>query len=221
MSEKEQIFSGLSDAVVKMDRNQAAALSHMVVEKHLNALDAIDNGLAHGMERAGKLFAEEEYFVPEILLCSDALYAGLEILRPHIERKEGASAVHKIVIGVVQGDTHDIGKNLVKLLTDASGFEIYDLGRDVPPQAFVDKAREVSADVIALSTLMTTTMEGMKTVIDLLKADGIRDRFRVVIGGGPISKSYADRIGADGYAPNASDAVAVIKELLGQAARAA
>jgi methanogenic corrinoid protein MtbC1 len=107
------------------------------------------------------------------------------------------------------------------LLTDASGFEIYDLGRDVPPQAFVDKAREVSADVIALSTLMTTTMEGMKTVIDLLKADGIRDRFRVVIGGGPISKSYADRIGADGYAPNASDAVAVIKELLGQAARAA
>jgi len=215
------LHKDLSDAVVEMDEQKVITLSQKVVDQHLSAFEAIDQGLAHGMERAGKLFEDEEYFVPEILLCSDALYAGLDILRPHVEKKADAARIYKVVIGVVQGDTHDIGKNLVKLLTDASGFEIHDLGRDVAPQAFVDKAREVSADVIALSTLMTTTMAGMQSVVEILKTDGVRDQFKVVVGGGPVSKGFADRIGADGYAANAAEAVTLIKSLVGEAARAA
>ncbi|MGA3128063.1 MAG: corrinoid protein [Candidatus Korobacteraceae bacterium] len=221
MSDQKLLHKDLSDAVVEMDEQKVITLSQKVVDQHLSAFEAIDQGLAHGMERAGKLFEDEEYFVPEILLCSDALYAGLDILRPHVEKKADAARIYKVVIGVVQGDTHDIGKNLVKLLTDASGFEIHDLGRDVAPQAFVDKAREVSADVIALSTLMTTTMAGMQSVVEILKTDGVRDQFKVVVGGGPVSKGFADRIGADGYAANAAEAVTLIKSLVGEAARAA
>ena len=221
MSDHKSLYTDLSDAVVGMDEQKVITLSQKVVDQHLGAFEAIDKGLAHGMERAGKLFEDEEYFVPEILLCSDALYAGLDILRPLVERKADAAQPYKVVIGVVQGDTHDIGKNLVKLLTDASGFEIHDLGRDVPPQAFVDKAREVSADVIALSTLMTTTMAGMQSVVEILKGNGIRDQFKVVVGGGPVSKGFADRIGADGYAASAAEAVTLIKRLVGDVARAA
>jgi len=219
MSEQEPLHQNLANAVVDMDEGRVVALSQEVVARHLSAFEAIDLGLARGMERAGKLFEEEEYFVPELLICSDALYAGLDILRPHLEKKQDAAQTYKVVIGVIQGDTHDIGKNLVKLLTDASGFEIHDLGRDVAPQAFVDKAKEVSADVIALSTLMTTTMEGMRTVIELLKAEGLRDRFRVVVGGGPVSQGFADRIGADGYATNAAEAVNLIKGLVSRVAQ--
>lgn len=120
-----------------------------------------------------------------------------------------------MVIGVIEGDTHDIGKNLVKIMLEASRFEVFDLGRDVPPARFVEKAKEVEADLIAISTLMTTTMETMGTVIKLLEEDGNRSRFRVMVGGGPISKRFADRIGADGYAPNAGAAAKLAQELLG------
>lgn len=220
MSEQNAVNKALSDAVVEMDEQKAITLSQQVVDQHGDALEAIDQGLADGMERAGKLFQEEEYFVPELLICSDALYSGLNILRPHVPKGDAAQT-YKVVIGVVEGDTHDIGKNLVKILTEASGFEIHDLGRDVSPQAFVDKAREVSADVIALSTLMTTTMAGMKSVVDILKSDGTRDKYKVIVGGGPLSQGFADRIGADGYAANAAGAVTLIKTLVGEIARTA
>jgi dimethylamine corrinoid protein len=120
-------------------------------------------------------------------MCSDAMYSGLDVLKPHIVRNEQGEK-HKVVIGVVEGDTHDIGKNLVKIMLDTAGFDIVDLGRDVPPQNFVDKARETGASIIAISTLMTTTMEGMAEVIRILKKENIRERFRVIIGGGPISQ---------------------------------
>ena len=164
------------------------------------------------MERAGKLFEEEEYFIPELLMCSDAMYAGLDILKPHIKRDEQGEK-HIVVIGVVEGDTHDIGKNLVKIMLETAGFDVLDLGRDIPPQNFVDKAKEVNAGIIALSTLMTTTMEGMAEVIRILKQENIRDRFKVIIGGGPISQSFADKIGADGYSVNAADAVRLARRL--------
>ena len=210
----ELLFHGLSDAVVGMDEDLTRKLSNQAVAEGIDAYTAIEHGLVDGMNRAGKLFETEEYFIPELLLCSDAMYAGLDILRPHI-RRDAASVRPKIVIGVVEGDTHDIGKNLVKIMLEASGFEIVDLGRDIPPQRFVDEAIKIQASVIALSTLMTTTMDGMAEVIRLLQQAHVRERVKVIVGGGPISQAFADRIGADGYASGAPGAVKLVKQLLG------
>ena len=165
------------------------------------------------MNKAGVLYEKEEYFVPELLICSDAMYAGLEILRPHL-KKSDAKEKHKVVIGVIEGDTHDIGKNLVKIMMDAAGFEMFDLGRNVPLANFIEKAKEVDADLICLSTLMTTTMDGMAEVIEMLIEEGIRDKFKVLIGGGPISEGFAKKINADGYADNATNAVSLSKKLV-------
>ena len=214
MSElKEKLFQGLSDGVVDMDEEKVVEVSREVINNGLDAYHAIDKGLAHGMERAGQLFEEEEYFIPELLLCSDAMYAGINLLRPHVEKSE-EEAKSKVVIGVIEGDTHDIGKNLVKIMLETAGFEVFDLGRDIAPKAFVEKAKEVDAQIIALSTLMTTTMEGMEKVIKLLEEERIRDKFKVLIGGGPISQGFADKIGADGYAANASEAAKLAKKLM-------
>lgn len=217
MSERrEELYKGLSDAVVNMEEEEAVILSNEVIlEKH-DAYEAIEKGLADGMDRAGKLFEEEEYFIPELLMCSDAMYAGLEILKPHLKADEQGEK-HRIVIGVVEGDTHDIGKNLVKIMLETSGFDVIDLGRDIPPAVFVEKAKEISASIIALSTLMTTTMDGMAEVINILKSEEIRDRFKVMIGGGPISQNFADKIGADGYSVNAAEAVRLARKLVGGA----
>ena len=198
---REDILGDLADSVLNMKEELAVATAKEAVEAGLDALDAINNGLVVGMDKAGVLYDKEEYFVPELLICSDALYLALDILKPHLKLE---TAVEKIgcVIGVVEGDTHDIGKNLVKIMLDVAGFEIHDLGRNVPLADFIEKAKEVNAAMICMSTLMTTTMDGMATVIEMLKEEGIRNRFKVLIGGGPISQAYADRIGADGYASN-------------------
>jgi len=210
---KEELFKKLSDAVVDMNEDEVVILSNEIIAEKVDAYEAIDQGLSAGMEKAGKLFEEEEYFIPELLLCSDAMYAGLDVLKPHIKLDEHAEK-HKVVIGVVEGDTHDIGKNLVKIMLETSGFEIFDLGRDISPAQFVAKAKEVGAKIIALATLMTTTMDGMDAVVQLLKDENIRDDYKVIIGGGPISQSFADKIGADGYAINAADAVKLAKRLV-------
>jgi corrinoid protein of di/trimethylamine methyltransferase len=215
--QSETLFHALSDSVVGMDEDLTRQLSIQAVEQGVDALAAIEHGLVDGMNRAGKLFETEEYFIPELLLCSDAMYAGLDILRPHLKYEENKRR-HKIVIGVVEGDTHDIGKNLVKIMLEASGFDMVDLGRDIPPQRFVDEAIKSQASVIALSTLMTTTMDGMAEVINLLKKANVRERFKVIIGGGPISQSFADRIGADGYSAGAPAAVKLVKQLIGESA---
>lgn len=209
---KEDLFKNLSDSIVNMDEEETVALSKQVILEKIDAYEAIDQGLSNGMERAGKLYEDEEYFIPELLMCSDAMYAGLDVLKPHIKRDEEGEK-HKIVIGVVEGDTHDIGKNLVKIMLETDGFHVFDLGRDIPPKQFVDKAKEVGADIIALSTLMTTTMEGMAEVIRILKRENIRNSVKVMIGGGPISQSFADKIGADGYSVNAAEAVRLARRL--------
>jgi corrinoid protein of di/trimethylamine methyltransferase len=218
--EKEHLFNNLADAVVEMDEERTVQLAQEVVARRIDAYQAIDLGLAAGMERAGQLFEEEEYFIPELLICSDAMYAGLAVLRPHLRLEEAGEKI-KVVIGVVEGDTHDIGKNLVKILLEAAGFEVADLGRDVPPHRFVTAAQEIGARLIALSTLMTTTMDGMREVVRLLEEDGSRPRFRVIVGGGPISQGFADRIGADGYAANAAEAVKLARRLASPAGVAA
>ncbi|BBB91289.1 corrinoid protein [Methylomusa anaerophila] len=213
---KEELFGKLSDAVLEMEEEMAATLAQEAVDNNVDAFEAIDKGLADGMYRAGKLFEEEEYFVPELLMCSDAMNAGMDVLKPHI-KVEAQTEKFKVIIGVIEGDTHDIGKNLVKLMLETAGFDIIDLGRDVAPQAFVDRAKAEGAAMIAIGTLMTTTMDGMGDVITILKKENIRDQFKVIVGGAPISQSFADKIGADGYASNAAQAVKLSKNLLGVA----
>ncbi|MDR3302157.1 MAG: corrinoid protein [Spirochaetaceae bacterium] len=208
----EELYKKLSDSVVDMDEESAIRLSKEAVEKNVDAYEAIDKGLADGMSRAGKLFEDEEYFVPELIICSDAMNEGIAILKPHI--KQGGGALRKrAVIGVIEGDTHDIGKNLVKIMLEASGFDIEDLGRDVRPATFVEKALEYHADIILLSSLMTTTMDNMAEVIKILNDRGIRNQFKVAVGGGPVSLAFSKRIGADAYAKNATEAVRVCQGL--------
>jgi corrinoid protein of di/trimethylamine methyltransferase len=208
-----EIYQQLADAVVDMDEEQAVAHAHRVVEQDYNPYAAIEQGLSKGMERAGELFEEEEYFIPELLMCSDAMYAGLDVLRPHL-RADEAGKKGRVVIGVVEGDTHDIGKNLVKIMLETAGFEVTDLGRDIPPAQFVETAKAQQADIIALSTLMTTTMDGMAEVIRILQREELRGQFKVIVGGGPISQAFADRIGADGYAVNAAEAAKLATRLV-------
>lgn len=211
---KDELLKRLSDGVVNMEEDDVIEACQAYVESGFPILEGIMEGLVDGMNRASQLFDDDEYYVTDILLCSDAMYEGLAILRPHLTAEEASATKPVGVIGVVEGDTHDIGKNLVKIMLETAGFDMVDLGRDVPLNAFVEKAHEVNASFVCLSTLMTTTMGGMATVIDLLKEKGIRENVKVVIGGGPISKKYADTIGADGYSANAVEAVKLVKGLL-------
>jgi corrinoid protein of di/trimethylamine methyltransferase len=210
-----ETLKGLSDAVVGMDEEGARALSEIAVDSGLDAYVAIERGLADGMARAGQLFEEDEYFVPELLICSDAMYAGIDVLRPHVRRSSQERPL-TFVLGVVEGDTHDIGKNLVKIMLEAAGFTIHDLGRDVPARVFIERAVELKADIIGLSTLMSTTMGVMAEVVGLLEEMGLRDKFTVMVGGGPISEAFAKRIGADAYSHSAADAVRVARRISGE-----
>ena len=213
MSKKEELLKRLSEGVLEMEEDDVAEAAQEFADAGYPALEGINLGLIDGMNRASELFEEEEYFVTDLLLCSDAMYAGINVLRPYLpEEKNGIR--HKCVIGVVEGDTHDIGKNLVKIMLETAGFEMIDLGRDVPLQKFVDVAKQEGAELICMSTLMTTTMGGMETVIQLLEEAGIRENVKVMVGGGPISQRFADRIGADGYSTTAVEAVKLAKKLL-------
>ena len=212
---KEELLEKLSECVVEMEDEEVVDVANEYVESGYPALDGIMEGLVDGMNKASDLYDEEEYFVTDLLLCSDAMYSGIDILKPHLPVEENKGEKLKIFIGVVEGDTHDIGKNLVKIMLDTAGFEMYDLGRDVPLDNFVDKAIEVGASLICMSTLMTTTMDGMRIVIEKLKEKGIRDNVKVMVGGSPISQKYANEIGADGYSANAVGAVKLAKRLAG------
>jgi len=214
MSEKEKLLAELDRCVLEMEDEAVVDVAKEYVAAGHDAYDGITEGLSRGMEKAGKLYEEEEYFVPELLICSDAMYNGLDVLKPHLKLETTSDKI-KVVIGVVEGDTHDIGKNLVRIMSESAGFEIYDLGRDVPLDEFIRVAEENECDFICMSTLMTTTMEGMKIVIDKLKEQNIRHKYKVMIGGGPISQKFADEIGADAYTVDAAAAVKRMKELKG------
>ncbi|GAA0704556.1 corrinoid protein [Paraclostridium ghonii] len=210
---KEILLNKLASCVLEMEDEEVIEVANEYIESEFDAYEGISKGLASGMEKAGKLYEEEEYYIPELLLCSDAMYEGINILKPHL-KKHKTGEHYRAVVGVVEGDTHDIGKNLFKIMLETSGFEVFDLGRDVAPIDFVNKAKEVNADVVGMSTLMTTTMDNMQVVINLLKEEKMRDDVIVMVGGGPISQSFADQIGADGYAHEASKAVKLAKDLV-------
>ncbi len=211
---KEELLQKLSDCVLEMEDEEVTGIAEEYIADGYEAFDGIMEGLVDGMNKASDLYEQEEYFVTDLLLCSDAMYNGLDVLTPHLPAESNQKKI-KGVIGVVEGDTHDIGKNLVKIMMETAGFEMYDLGRDVPLDAFVEKAKEVDASLVLMSTLMTTTMLGMPKVIKKLEEAGIRDRVKVMVGGSPISRKFAEDIGADGYSANAVEAVKVAKELMG------
>jgi 5-methyltetrahydrofolate--homocysteine methyltransferase len=173
----------------------------------------LDEGMIAAMAEVGRLFEAGEFYVPEMLISARAMQTGLNVLKPHL-KETNVQAAGQIAIGTVKGDLHDIGKNLVAMMLEGAGFEILDLGADVSSEKFVAAADSV--DVIALSALLTTTMPGMKTVINSLQATGKRDKVKVIVGGAPVTQAYAESIGADGYAPNASRAVTLTKALLGK-----
>jgi len=199
-----ELLKGLSDAVVAFDEEAVAKLSKAVVEEGVDAYDAVINGLAAGMERVGELYTKKEYFVPELLLCADALYAGLAILRPHMKTTKGA-VKGQVVIGTVEGDVHDIGKNLVKMMFEAAGWTIHDLGRDVKLERFVEEQMKTDSDIVALSALMSTSMLAIPKVIQMIKARN--PNVAIMVGGAPITEDVAKLYGADGYATNAGNAV--------------
>jgi corrinoid protein of di/trimethylamine methyltransferase len=201
---KEELVKGLYDAVIDMDEDKARAISQAVLDEGIDAYYAITHGLTAGMDRVGELYAGHEYFVPELLLCADALYAGLQILRPHIKLRESA-VTRQIVIGTVEGDIHDIGKNLVKVMFEAAGWTVHDLGRDVQLRRFVEEQERTKADVVALSALMTTSMIAMPKVIQMLRTNN--PDVIIMVGGAPLSRDIAKSYGADGYADNAGEAV--------------
>lgn len=211
---KDELISAMENAVLEMDDEEAAALAEEYTEAGYDAMEGLTEGLAKGMNKAGELYEQKEYFIPELLLCSDAFYGAVDVLRPHIQNKSDSAEKMTAVIGVVEGDTHDIGKNILKIMLETEGFDVYDLGKDVPTEEFISAAAEHHADFIGMSTLMTTTMIKMSEIIEELKEKGMRDQLVIMVGGGPISASYAEKIGADGYEPDAASAARRARELV-------
>ena len=203
---REELLKELHEGVVEYEEDRVLQAAQDVLDEGLNAYDAVMNGLAAGMEEVGDLYDQQEYFVPELLMCADALYAGLGILKPHIKAEDiGTSAKGQVVIGTVQGDVHDIGKNIIKMMFEVAGFTVHDLGRDVPLEKFVEEQLKTDSEIVALSAMMTTTMMGMQKVIEMIKEKN--PNVQIMLGGAPVTTDVADLFGADGYAESAGNAV--------------
>jgi corrinoid protein of di/trimethylamine methyltransferase len=212
-SDKEAIMKKLTEAVIVGDAAAAEQSAKDALAAGISAYDAIMNGLAEGMKTVGDKYEKKEYFLPDMLISADSMYAGLSILTPRIPKSESKSK-GKIVLGVVEGDIHDIGKNIVKIMLTAAGYEVVDLGRDVPTADFIERAKSEGAQVIAMSTLLTPTLMSMKTVEDKLKEEGMKDKVKTVIGGGATSEDWKSKIGSDAYGKDASEAVDKVKLLV-------
>jgi 5-methyltetrahydrofolate--homocysteine methyltransferase len=206
------ILEELRAAMVDGQKKQAVAKVSEGLAEGMDAGTLLRDGLIAGMAEVGQLYENGDIFVPEMLVAARAMSAALEVLKPHLV-EEGVESSGKVAIGTTQGDLHDIGKNLVAMMLEGSGFEIVDLGVDVPADKFIEAIRE-GARVVAMSALLTTTMTNMQTAIEAIKEAGLREQVRIIIGGAPITKAYADEIGADGYAEDASSAVRLVKEVL-------
>lgn len=209
----EHVVQELFNAVLAGNADLTKEKVQAALNNNLDPSQILNKGLIAAMAEVGERFEQGDYFVPEMLIAARAMQGGLSILKPHLKQSDLMSE-GKVVIGTVKGDLHDIGKNLVSMMLEGAGFEIVDLGTDVPADKFVEVARNVGADVIAMSSLLTTTMPNMKTVIESLDEAGMNDRVKVIIGGAPVTESYAKEIGADGYAADASSAVKITKSLL-------
>lgn len=201
------------NSILEGDSATAKAGAEEALAAGLDPISILNDGMIAAMKKVGKLFEEGEYFVPEMLIAARAMQSGLTVLKPHLVDADIKPA-GKVAVGTVQGDLHDIGKNLVAMMLEGAGFVIHDLGTDVSPEKFVAAIQDNGVDVVALSALLTTTMPSMSTTIKAIKAAGLRDKVKVVVGGAPVTQEFADEIGADGFAPDASSAVTVTEALL-------
>ncbi len=213
---KEDLLSRMEKAIIEGDKAESAALAGEAIKAKIDLNEVIEKGYVPGIQKVGDLWENGDYFLPELITSAECMKAAMAVLQPELDKaKIKTKSKGKIVIGTVEGDIHDIGKNLVASMLSANGFEVVDLGADVKLEKFVQKAEETSADFICLSALLTTTMLGQKKVIEMLKEKNLRGKFKVLVGGAPASQKWADDIGADGYAENAMLAVKVTKRLAG------
>ncbi|HZR21626.1 MAG TPA: corrinoid protein [Verrucomicrobiae bacterium] len=207
----------LREAVISGDAANARTITAQALAEAVDPMQLVNAWLVPAMDEVGRRFECNDYFVPELLISARAMKAALELIRPLLKAR-GTKALARIAIGTVKGDLHDIGKNLVASLLEGGGFEVIDLGVNVPPEKFVASIKEHEATIIAMSALLTTTMPAMRATIEALKQAGLRDRVKVLVGGAPITQKYADEIGADGYSENAVGAVALAKQAAAPAA---
>jgi corrinoid protein of di/trimethylamine methyltransferase len=215
MNDVNALYERMAEAIVAGDADAAAALARRALDEKLDLQDVIDKGYIAGMRRVGALWESGDYFLPELITSAACMKAAMAVLKPALESSSaGGPTPRRIVIGTIEGDIHDIGKNLVSSMLSANGFDVVDLGADVKPDRFIDTAVDVGADLIGLSALLTTTMLGHRRVIERLRERGLRDRFRVLVGGAPVNRAWAEEIGADGYGENAVAAVALAGELV-------
>ena len=212
---REDILEKLSSAVQSFDADEAAKVAREAVDAGINPVMAIEKGFAIGLRVIGDKFEEGELWLPHLVLGAEAMEAAIKVLEEHMPKSElESTSKGTVVIGTVEGDIHDLGLRIVASMLRANGFTVYDLGCDTPSLNFVTKAKEVDADIIALSSLMTTTMPFMRDLVDALNSAGVRDKYKVLVGGGPVTKEWAKTIGADAYGKDAAEAVKVAKELL-------
>jgi len=210
-----ELLNQIATSLQEGDDARAAELTRQAVAEKIPARQILDQGLVAGMNVVGRLFRDHEIFLPDVLLAARAMYAGLDVLKPLLV-SENVPTAGKIVIGTIQGDLHDIGKNLVGIMLRGAGFDVIDLGNDVAPEKFVETATRENAQVIGMSALLTTTMTGMQRVIELLKTKGQRGRIKTIIGGAPVTAEYAREIGADAFGFDAASAVERVRELASQ-----
>lgn len=208
-----EILKEIADSVIAGNRKKVQELVKVALEEGISPERIINEGLLSGMSVIGERFKRNEIFVPEVLVSARAMQAGMDILRPLIANSKEVIK-GKIVIGTVKGDLHDIGKNLVSMMLEGAGYQIIDLGIDVPPEKFVEAIKEHNPDIVGMSALLTTTMPQMKVTIDVLKQEELRDKVKVIVGGAPVTPEFAKEIGADGYAKDASEAVELVNSLM-------
>ncbi|MEN8223405.1 MAG: corrinoid protein [Acidobacteriota bacterium] len=210
-----EILESISENLISGNDKNVASDTQKALNLELSAETILNDGLIKGMNIVGDRFRDHEIFLPDVLMAAKAMYAGMELIKP-ILIKSGISSRGKIVIGTMQGDLHDIGKNLVGIMLKGAGYEVIDLGHDVPPEKFVEAAKETGATIIGMSALLTTTMINMKEVINILKRENLQGKIRTIIGGAPISDEYASEIGADKYSFDAGNAVDTVNTLMGK-----
>ncbi|MCK5562090.1 MAG: corrinoid protein [Thermoplasmata archaeon] len=207
-------LSGLADAVIKGDISQVTELTKKALNEHTDLNDIINNGLIAGMNVIGERFKNNEIFIPEVMISAHAMHAGMEILKP-LFSAQGVEPKGVVIIATVKGDVHDIGKNLVAMMFESAGFKVIDLGIDIDAVKIINAIKEHEPNILALSTLLTTTLENMKEIIETMKTEGLREDVLVMIGGAAVNETFATELGADGYAKDASLAVDKAKELMG------
>ena len=206
-------YQDLADAIIRGDNVTSKEIAQKLVDQGVEPVEILNEGLLPGMSVVGKKFKANEMYIPEVLIAARAMNAAMDVLKPLLT-ETGVPTKGTLILGTVQGDLHDIGKNLVRMMLEGAGFTVIDLGVDIPPEKFVEEIKKNKAQLLGLSALLTTTMPGMKDVIDAVKANEEVKDTRIMVGGAPLTQEYADSIGADGYAPDASGAVDLAKQLL-------